>query len=52
MHDLGGVTARVPWAHSLVQNAALNWPKILRFLVEEDNLSEVSVNSDILVFQI
>jgi hypothetical protein len=40
--DLMRMEAMVPWVAVLVRNADRNWPRILRFLVNEDNLTHVS----------
>lgn len=42
IHDFGRLEALVPWVSSLVRQAEKNWPTIVRFLVEEDDLSRVS----------
>ena len=42
MQDLNRMESLVPWVATLVRKAEDNWPKILRFLVQENNLDRVS----------
>lgn len=44
-NDLAKMEALVPWVAVLVRNADDNWPRIVKFMVNEDNLTRVSVAS-------